>query len=158
MEASDHARAEKLAAAAGIRPDTSSSYSKAVDDELQELAIIEDERPDSADRQLVQDRRPRSPVRTPRIQQTQHSSHTHACVHSFDAVVSMICFGLMQDLRASVELDEVEEMVIEASKPFVPTALVLQADNAFAAARGGRREHGGRAGGGRSGHGQTGRH
>lgn len=31
-------------------------------------------------------------------------------------------------------------MVIEASKPFVPTALVLQADNAFAAARGGRQQ------------------
>lgn len=84
MEASDHARAERLAAAAGIRPDTSSSYSKAVNDELQELAIIEDERPGSADRQLVQDRRPRSPVRMPRIPQAQlgNRTHSHACVHS----------------------------------------------------------------------------
>jgi hypothetical protein len=31
-------------------------------------------------------------------------------------------------------------MVYEASKPFIPTALVLQADNAFAAARGGRQQ------------------
>jgi hypothetical protein len=66
MEATDHARAERLAAAVGVRPDTSSSYSKAVDEELNELAIIEDERPDSADRKLIQERRPRSPVRTVR--------------------------------------------------------------------------------------------
>ncbi len=58
----------------------------------------------------------------------------------FDTLVLVICSGLTQDLRASVELDEVEEMVIEASNPFVPTALVLQADNAFAAARGGRQQ------------------
>lgn len=52
----------------------------------------------------------------------------------------MVYCGLTQDLRASVELDEVEEMVIEANRPFVPTSLVLQADNAFAAARGGRQQ------------------
>jgi hypothetical protein len=52
----------------------------------------------------------------------------------------MLWSGLTQDLRASVELDEVEEMAIEANRPFVPTSLVLQADNAFAAARGGRQQ------------------
>ena len=67
---------------------------RAVEEEQQELALIEDERPASADRKLIQDLRPRSP-----------------------------------DLNASVELDEVEEMQYEASKPFLPTQLVLQADS-----------------------------
>ena len=40
----------------------------------------------------------------------------------------------------SVEMDEVEEAFQEASKPFVPTALVLKSDAALAAARGGRQQ------------------
>lgn len=82
MEASDHARAERLAAAAGIRPETSTSYAKAFDNELQELALIEDERPGSADKLLVQECRPRSPVRTPRMCQAHTTNRTHACVHA----------------------------------------------------------------------------
>lgn len=103
MEANDHARAEKLASSMGVRKEGSRSYEKAVTGQQQELALIEDERPASADRKLVLDLRPRSP-----------------------------------DLNASVELDEVEEMQYEASKPFLPTQLVLQADTAYAQARGGR--------------------
>ena len=37
-------------------------------------------------------------------------------------------------------MDEVEEAFQEASKPFVPTALVLKSDAALAAARGGRQQ------------------
>lgn len=78
MDASDHVRAEKLAEVAGIRPETSSSYTKAIDAELQELAIIEDERPASAERLLIQERRPRSPVRKSRMRIAQKHLHVRS--------------------------------------------------------------------------------
>ena len=94
MEALDHARAERLAAAAGIRPETSTSYAKAFDNELHELALIEDERPGSADRLLFQEHRPRSPVRTSRMRQAHTTARTHVRAR-LNTLMLMICSGLV---------------------------------------------------------------
>ena len=66
MSADDHLQAERHASAMGIRSSPSASYRKAVQEEAEELAMLED-RPGTPERVTIQEMRPRSPDLKPRF-------------------------------------------------------------------------------------------
>ena len=66
MPADDHLQAERHASAMGIRSSPSASYRKAVQEEAEELAMLED-RPGTPERVTIQEMRPRSPDLKPRF-------------------------------------------------------------------------------------------